>query len=82
MTDFYYFCGHEQWQPETLVRHAALAEDAPRLAAAQDTWYVINGTPTDCVHLAITGLFDHEFTNPVYAFMSEATAAECPDCKS
>ena len=28
------------------------------------------------------GLFDHEFTNPVYAFMSEATAAECPDCKS
>ncbi len=28
MTDFYYFCGHEQWQPETLVRHAALAEQA------------------------------------------------------
>lgn len=28
MTDFYYFCGHEQWQPETLVRHARLAEDA------------------------------------------------------
>lgn len=28
MTDFYYFCGHEQWQPETLVRHATLAEDA------------------------------------------------------
>jgi 5'-nucleotidase len=26
-----------------------------------DTWYVINGTPTDCVHLAITGLFDFEF---------------------
>ena len=24
-------------------------------------WYVINGTPTDCVHLAITGLFEHEF---------------------
>jgi len=24
--DFYYFCGHEQWQPEDLVRHAALAE--------------------------------------------------------
>jgi G6PDH family F420-dependent oxidoreductase len=24
--DFYYFCGHEQWQPEELVRHAALAE--------------------------------------------------------
>jgi len=28
VTDFYYFCGHEQWQPETLVRHAALAEAA------------------------------------------------------
>lgn len=28
MTAFYYFCGHEQWQPETLVRHAAAAEAA------------------------------------------------------
>ncbi len=28
MTDFYYFCGHEQWQPETLVRHAVVAEEA------------------------------------------------------
>lgn len=28
MTDFYYFCGHEQWQPETLVRHAVIAEEA------------------------------------------------------
>lgn len=28
MTSFYYFCGHEQWQPETLVRHAVLAERA------------------------------------------------------
>ena len=28
MTAFYYFCGHEQWQPETLVRHAAVAEDS------------------------------------------------------
>jgi coenzyme F420-dependent glucose-6-phosphate dehydrogenase len=28
VTDFYYFCGHEQWQPETLVRHATLAEHA------------------------------------------------------
>ncbi len=26
MTNFSYFCGHEQWQPETLVGHAALAE--------------------------------------------------------
>jgi coenzyme F420-dependent glucose-6-phosphate dehydrogenase len=28
MTRYAYFCGHEQWQPETLVRHAVLAEDA------------------------------------------------------
>jgi len=29
--------------------------------AEDDVWYVINGTPTDCVHLAITGLFDFDF---------------------
>ena len=28
MTKFAYFCGHEQWQPEVLVRHAVLAEQA------------------------------------------------------
>lgn len=28
MTKFAYFCGHEQWQPEDLVRHAVLAEEA------------------------------------------------------
>lgn len=28
MTKFAYFCGHEQWQPEQLVRHAILAEEA------------------------------------------------------
>lgn len=28
MTKFAYFCGHEQWQPETLVEHAVLAENA------------------------------------------------------
>ncbi len=28
MTAFYYFCGHEQWQPETLVEHALAAERA------------------------------------------------------
>lgn len=28
MTRFAYFCGHEQWQPEELVRHAVLAEQA------------------------------------------------------
>lgn len=28
MTKFAYFCGHEQWHPEELVRHAVLAEKA------------------------------------------------------
>jgi len=28
MTKFAYFCGHEQWQPEELVKHAVLAEKA------------------------------------------------------
>ena len=28
MTRFAYFCGHEQWQPEQLVRHAVLAEQS------------------------------------------------------
>lgn len=28
MTRFAYFCGHEQFQPEDLVRHAVLAEEA------------------------------------------------------
>ncbi len=28
MTRFAYFCGHEQFQPEDIVRHAMLAEDA------------------------------------------------------
>lgn len=27
MAQFGYFCGHEQWQPEELVRHAVLAEE-------------------------------------------------------
>lgn len=28
VTSFAYFCGHEQWHPEELVRHAQLAEEA------------------------------------------------------
>lgn len=28
LTKFAYFCGHEQWQPEELVKHAQLAEEA------------------------------------------------------
>lgn len=41
----------------------SLTLDVPlRVQRVDDsTWYVINGTPTDCVHLAITGLFDEEF---------------------
>jgi coenzyme F420-dependent glucose-6-phosphate dehydrogenase len=27
LTRFAYFCGHEQWQPEELLRHAVLAEE-------------------------------------------------------
>ncbi|PZN28125.1 MAG: 5'/3'-nucleotidase SurE [Proteobacteria bacterium] len=26
----------------------------------ENRYYVVNGTPTDCVHLAISGLFEHE----------------------
>jgi 5'-nucleotidase len=26
----------------------------------KDRYLVVNGTPTDCVHLAVSGLFDHE----------------------
>ena len=29
--------------------------------AEEGVYYVANGTPTDCVHLAISGYFDHEF---------------------
>jgi 5'-nucleotidase len=41
----------------------SLTLDVPlRVQRVDDsTWYVINGTPTDCVHLAMTGLFDFEF---------------------
>ena len=36
MTQFAYFCGHEQFQPETLVEHAKLAE------AAGFDWLVVS----------------------------------------
>ncbi len=29
--------------------------------ADPDVYYVMGGTPTDCVHIAISGYFDHEF---------------------
>ena len=30
-----------------------------RLRQAANGFYFVNGTPTDCVHLAVTGMFDH-----------------------
>jgi 5'-nucleotidase len=42
--------------------HSLTLEIPLRVQQAEPgTWYVINGTPTDCVHLAITGLFRDEF---------------------
>ena len=39
----------------------SLTLDAPvRVARYDDAAYFVNGTPTDCVHLAISGLFDFE----------------------
>ncbi len=39
----------------------SLTLDAPiRAYSATENWYSIEGTPTDCVHLAITGLIEDE----------------------
>ena len=39
----------------------SLTLDAPlRVQQAESGFYYVNGTPTDCVHLAITGLLDRE----------------------
>ncbi len=39
----------------------SLTLDAPlRVQQADNKFYYVNGTPTDCVHLAITGLLDHD----------------------
>jgi 5'-nucleotidase len=39
----------------------SLTLDAPvRVACYEEDAYFVNGTPTDCVHLAISGLFDFE----------------------
>jgi 5'-nucleotidase len=39
----------------------SLTLDVPlRVFKADEGIYYVNGTPTDCVHLAITGLFDYE----------------------
>lgn len=39
----------------------SLTLDVPvRASRADNGFYVVSGTPTDCVHLAITGLLEHE----------------------
>lgn len=40
----------------------SLTLDVPLRASAYDTdaYFVVNGTPTDCVHLAVSGFFDFE----------------------
>jgi 5'-nucleotidase len=39
----------------------SLTLDVPlRVFAFEENGYFVNGTPTDCVHLAISGLFDYE----------------------
>ncbi len=39
----------------------SLTLDSPlRVEQVSDNVYFVNGTPTDCVHVAITGLLDHE----------------------
>ena len=39
----------------------SLTLDVPvRVVQLEPSVYFVNGTPTDCVHLAITGLFDFE----------------------
>lgn len=39
----------------------SLTLDAPlRVQRADNGFFFVNGTPTDCVHLAITGLLEHE----------------------
>jgi len=40
--------------------HSLTLELPLRASRTRDGIYYVNGTPTDCVHLAITGLLDHE----------------------
>lgn len=40
--------------------HSLTLETPLRVARTREGIYYVNGTPTDCVHLAITGLLDHE----------------------
>ncbi|MDP1940028.1 MAG: 5'/3'-nucleotidase SurE, partial [Gallionella sp.] len=39
----------------------SLTLDRPlKLRSAANGFYYVNGTPTDCVHLAVTGMLDHQ----------------------
>jgi 5'-nucleotidase len=40
--------------------HSLTLEMPLRVGRTREGIYFVNGTPTDCVHLAITGLLDHE----------------------
>lgn len=40
--------------------HSLTLDAALRVAQTDDGRYYVNGTPTDCVHLAVTGFFDTE----------------------
>jgi 5'-nucleotidase len=40
--------------------HSLTLETPLRVGRTREGVYYVNGTPTDCVHLAITGLLDHE----------------------
>lgn len=40
--------------------HSLTLDMALRVARTDDGRYYVNGTPTDCVHLAVTGFFDAE----------------------
>ncbi len=40
--------------------HSLTLEMPLRVGRTREGIYYVNGTPTDCVHLAITGLLDHE----------------------
>lgn len=40
--------------------HSLTLESPLRVSRTRDGIHYVNGTPTDCVHLAITGLLDHE----------------------
>ena len=51
----------------------SLTLDAPlRVVEAEGRWYAVNGTPTDCVHLAISGFLAEERRS------STSTCRTCP----